>query len=350
MLARSPVPRLDAIQWLRAVAALSIAVHHALHEAAQASRIPSLQGILPLEAGVDLFFVISGFVMVHASRDQFGSPASILPFLRRRLARIVPIYWAATALFLVMTLFGAVSGGRAPPGAAEIAASLAFLPYARPDSLVQPVYGLGWTLNYEMAFYLLFALALPLRRERAVPLVVAILMALVAIGQLVPQSQTAPWFWTRPIILEFGFGMLIGHMALTGVRPARGTALALIFAALALFALGKLMPALLPDRALLYGLPAALLVIAALAVGEGGAGGQARRLATELGDASYALYLLHPFALRALALAAGPALAGVSPLLFVAVGVALACIAAILVWRFFEKPLTKALQGPKPGG
>ena len=349
MLARSPAPRLDAIQWLRALAALAICIHHALHEAAQAAQVASLQGVLPLSAGVDLFFVISGFVMVHASRDLFGSPAAILPFLRRRLARIAPIYWAATALFLLPMLLGASHGGRAPPEAGEIAASLGFWPYRRPDGEMQPVYGLGWTLNYEMFFYLLFALVLPLRRERAIPLLVLVLMALAAIGQFVPPSLGAPWYWTRPIILEFGFGMVIGQMALAGVRPTRRAALAMTAAALALLALGPLRPELLSERALSYGLPAALLVIAALAV-DGGSRRPACRLTTELGDASYALYLLHPFALRALAIAAGPALAGISPFLFVGVGAALSALLAIVVWRFFEKPLTKALQGPKPGG
>jgi exopolysaccharide production protein ExoZ len=346
MLARSPPGRIDAIQWLRALAALSIAFHHALHEAAQVARAPSLQGFLPLDAGVDLFFVISGFVMVHASRDLFGSRAAILPFLRRRLARIAPIYWAATALFLLLAAVGGTAG-RPPYSAMEIAASVAFIPYPRPDGLVQPVYGLGWTLNYEMAFYLLFALVLPLPRERAVPAVVLVLMALAAIGQIVPPSWTAPWFWTRSIVLEFGFGVLIGHMALSGVRPTPKSAIAMALAALALLALGRWQPMLLPDRALFYGLPAALLVIAALAV-EGTSGGRIGRWLAELGDASYALYLLHPFVLRALALAAGPAIAGVSPLPFVVLGVTLACVVAIMVWRWFERPLTRALQGPRP--
>jgi len=353
MLARTPLGPIASIQWLRALAALAVAAHHALHEAAQAANAPSLQGLLPLEAGVDLFFVISGFVMVHASRDLFGSPASIAPFLLRRLARIAPIYWASTLAFLLLAGGGLVSANRPPPSAGEIAASFAFLPYARPDGLAQPVYGLGWTLNYEMFFYLLFALALPLRRDLAVPAVVVSLMALVALGHAVPPEWVAPWFWTRSIILEFGFGMIIGQMALSGVRPTRGAALLMTAAALALLALGRLQPALLPDRALLFGLPAALIVIAALAVETGGRGFPARVMA-RLGDASYALYLLHPFALRGLAIVAGPALAGVSPLLFVVVGVTLASLAAMIVWRWFERPLTRALQeaarrAPPPG-
>ncbi len=348
MLARSPVAPILPIQWLRALAALLIVVHHGLHEVAQLQRGPSLQGLLPLEAGVDLFFVISGFVMVHSARDLFGSRAAILPFLRRRIARIAPIYWAATTLFLGLMLAGLVGGGRPMPGAAEIAASFAFWPYLRPDGLVQPIYSLGWTLNYEMVFYLLFALALPLPRERAVPALVGLLMVLVAIGQIVPPSLTALSFWTRPIILEFGFGMMIGQMALSGLRPTRGMAAVLAAAALALLAAGKLLPGLPPERALLHGLPAALIVLAALAFDEPRAEGPAVRFAARLGDASYALYLLHPFALRALAVFGGGLFAGLPAILYVATGVTLSCIIAMIAWRWFERPLTRALQGARP--
>jgi exopolysaccharide production protein ExoZ len=352
MLMRSPVSQLASIQILRAVAALAIVMHHGLHEAHQATQKVggsfAWQSVLPLEAGVDLFFVISGFVMVFASRDMFGSTGSIIPFLRRRLARIAPIYWLTTLLFLAVSLSGLAPLSRAPFSAEETIATFLFLPYLRPDGFLQPVYGLGWTLNYEMFFYLLFALALPFQRERAVPLVVITLMLLVTIGQFIPASLTAPYFWTRSIILEFGFGMIIGHMALSGIRPSRMTSALLAGAALALLALGVLAPNLLPDRALLYGLPAALLVIAALAFESDGQTQPATRLMTQLGDASYALYLLHPFVLRFLALVAGGMITAISPWLFLILGVTLSCIAAMIVWRWFEKPVTRALQGSKP--
>jgi exopolysaccharide production protein ExoZ len=351
MLMRSPVSQLASIQILRAVAALMIVLHHAMNETHLAAQKVggsfAWQFVLPLEAGVDLFFVISGFVMVFASRDMFGSAGSILPFLRRRLARIAPIYWLTTLLFLALSFSGLSPMSRPLPSADEIIATFLFLPYARPDGYLQPVYGLGWTLNYEMFFYLLFALALPLPRERAVPAVVIVLMLLVGVGQIVPASMTAPYFWTRSIILEFGFGMIIGHMALTGVQPSRAAAALLGIASLAWFALGSLAPKLLPDRALLYGLPSALLVIAALAFEDDGQGHPAIRLLTRLGDASYALYLLHPFVLRGLAVAAGGMLTAVSPLLFLILGVTLACAAAMIAWSWFERPVTRALQGPK---
>jgi exopolysaccharide production protein ExoZ len=351
MLMRSPVPQFASIQILRAVAALAITIHHGMHEADLAARKSGgtfdWQFTLPLEAGVDLFFVISGFVMVHASRDLFGSPASILPFLRRRLARIVPIYWMTTLAFLVLTFGGLSPATRPFPSAEELTATFLFIPYVRPDGYLQPLYGLGWTLNYEMFFYLLFALVLPWPREKAVPALVLVLMLLVAAGHLIPASQTAPHFWTRSIILEFGLGMIIGQMALSGVQPTRPAAAALALAALALFAFGSFAPALLPDRALLYGLPSALLVMAALALDDAKLRHPLAKGLRNLGDASYALYLLHPFALKGLTLLAGTAIAALSPLLFLILGVTLACIAAMIVWRGFEKPLTRALQGPK---
>ncbi len=351
MLMRSPVPQYASIQILRAVAALAITIHHAMHEADGVARKVggtfAWQHTLPLEAGVDLFFVISGFVMVHASRDMFGSPASILPFLRRRLARIVPIYWLTTLLFLGLASFSLSPATRPFPTGDEIVASLLFLPYLRPDGYLQPVYSLGWTLNYEMFFYLLFALVLPWPREKAVPALVCVLMLLVAAGHLIPSAATAPYFWTRSIILEFGLGMIIGHMGLSGVRPSRAVAFVLFGAAVVWLVLGKVAPALIPDRVLIYGLPAALLVVAALAFEGEGQGNPLMRGLSHLGDASYAIYLLHPFVLRGLALTVGPALAVISPALFLILGVTLASIAAMIAWRGFEKPLTRALQGPK---
>jgi exopolysaccharide production protein ExoZ len=346
--------QLPAIQALRAVAALAIVLLHAFQEADTLGRalggVFPMQRVLPLEAGVDLFFVISGFVMVYASRDAFGRTASIAPFLRRRLARIVPIYWAVTLVYIAISLGGLAPVNRPRPDVWEIGASFLFIPWlVGAGPLVQPVYSLGWTLNYEMAFYLLFACVLPLRRETAVPVLVAILMALVLAGQFVPSTQVQLHFWTRSIILEFAMGALIGQMALAGVRPSRGLAAGLAAAALALLWIGHARMGLFPDRALQYGLPAALVTIAALAFGGHGAQGLAARLLVRLGDASYAIYILHPFVLRGLAVTAGIALTRLSPWLYIAVCLVLVCCVSFAAWRWFERPVTKALQGSRQG-
>jgi exopolysaccharide production protein ExoZ len=349
----SPRPaQLPALQILRALAALSIALLHTMHDAetiaARGGGSLSLRDILPLSAGVDLFFVISGFVMVYASRDAFGSIASIGPFLRRRAARIIPIYWAATLLYLAISLGGLGPVNRVKPDGWEIAASFLFIPWPVGGSaLIQPVYSLGWTLNYEMMFYLLFALFLPLRREVAVPALVGLMMALVVAGKLIPASSVQLHFWTRSIILEFAFGAIIGHMALSGVRPTKATALVLTAAALTLFWLAATRAHLFPDRALAYGLPSALLVMAALAFNDMRTDTWPARLGIRLGDASYAIYILHPFAIRAVTVAAGGALMAISPWLYIAIALTLICAISVAAWRWFERPLTQALQGEK---
>jgi len=102
------VERIALIQVLRAIAALSVAVGHTQRNAilvAAANHREFDPILLDLtEAGVDLFFVISGFVMVFASRDLFATPGGGLVFLSRRIARIVPLYWSMTTIFLTAML------------------------------------------------------------------------------------------------------------------------------------------------------------------------------------------------------------------------------------------------------
>src|SRR5262249_39195350 len=85
-----------AIQILRAVAALGVLFYHTAHEVAARTGVTVPFGELVVGAGgVDLFFVISGFVMVYASERLFAQPGATRIFFLRRLARILPLYWAA---------------------------------------------------------------------------------------------------------------------------------------------------------------------------------------------------------------------------------------------------------------
>lgn len=340
----SATPRFPLVQMLRAVAALVVAAGHVLHDAAglpggAPSWIAAASGALPWHAGVDIFFVISGFVIVHASARLFGGgwPAA-RRFLVRRLGRIVPLYWAATALFLMVQAAspGAVHG--ALGGVGWVAASFLFLPWPRPDGLVQPVFGLGWTLNYEMLFYAVFALCVPLRRPAAIAAAVLALGLLVALAQVTALPGPLA-FWSDPIVLEFLFGVLLAGSLPLGWRLRGGARLALAAFGAALFCLD--LSASLP-RPLAFGLPALLLVAAAVLGRPGAALPAAERVAVLLGDASYAIYLTHPFPMRALAIV-WPRLhlpAGLYP------AVALAAILAVglAVHVAVERPLMRRLR------
>ncbi|WP_283214515.1 acyltransferase family protein [Methylorubrum aminovorans] len=347
--------KLVLVQGLRALAALMVVVHHAQNEAAILAGRTGADFIprhwLPWPAGVDIFFVISGFIIVHAAGPLYGRPGARSRFIAHRVARLVPLYWLVTGLYLALGLAmpALLSGEGGPPDAARTLASFLFWPMARPDGAVLPLYGLGWTLNYEMAFYALFALGLGFSRRGAVAWLVGALALVVLAGQLTPAAPVPLAFWSDPIVLEFAFGAGLGLLRADGFRlhaPSRAA-----LAAAGLFGLA-LAPSETSVRLLAWGLPAAFLVAAAV-LGrdrpESVPGGGAARLlgaAERLGDASYALYLLHPFVLRAVReglLRTGLA-APLGPWPSLVLLVVLTLPAALLVHRWVERPLTRLVR------
>ncbi len=350
-------PMLTQVQVLRAIAAGAVALRHAQHDAAtlslQNGHVFHAWNPIPWSAGVDVFFVISGLIMVHASRQLFATPGGGRLFLSRRIARIVPLYWIVTTLYVAVALLAPTLLNQTYINARFILASYLFIPAVRPDGIVQPAYELGWTLNYEMFFYVLFAAAIALPLRWAAASVLATLTALVIAGQLAAPLGEPLAFWTNPILLEFAFGVVIGVMLAQGVRfdgPRRAALVAAGLFALMLAAAYPELYRVLP-RPLIYGLPAALIVAAA-ALGTHGSqpAGLLARWGAAAGDASYALYLLHPFVIRALRIAfwrtgllvwLGP---WFGPWVFVAVAVPFCLMAALVTYYCLEKPLTRRLR------
>lgn len=332
------------------MAALAVAMLHAQHDAgALAARLGSAftPPAFPWAAGVDIFFVISGFVMVHASRGLFGGEGASRLFLARRIARIVPIYWAVTTLYLALAFAAPALLNSEVLDPLFVLASYLFFPMNRPDGTPQPLYSLGWTLNYEMAFYALFALAVPFARRTAVVGLIGVLCAVAALGHVF--SPPMPFsFWANPIILEFAFGLALGLARAEGVRLGGIARLALLAGGVALLAadFSRNEAMLTLPRFLAHGVPAALIVAAA-ALGEGTRGsGRLMRWGEALGDSSYALYLVHPFAIRA-----GREIvwrSGLAPLIgpwgYVVLCLAVATLAALAVHALFERPATRAAR------
>jgi exopolysaccharide production protein ExoZ len=344
------VSKLAPIQILRAFAALCVVVFHAESDAAVVgARLGTgfvRSDALPWLAGVDIFFVISGFIMVYASSRWFGSARAPRVFLAHRIARIVPLYWATMIVYLAVVLLAPLLLNSEYLAPRFVIASFLFIPAARPDGLVQPLYSLGWTLNYEMFFYALFAIAIRFPRRLSVPALIATLILLVLFGNAFAPLPQPLAFWSDPIILEFAFGMALGWASAEGFflnRPAR---LAFALAGLALMAVDLSRPwELALPRPLAYGLPATFLVAsAALASPERrSAENLLIRWGVVLGDASYALYLLHPFVIRALRelVTRTTIAAQIGPWGFVMVSILCAAAAAICVNRVFERPITR---------
>ncbi|PPQ29555.1 acyltransferase family protein [Rhodopila globiformis] len=338
------------VQGLRAIAALSVAFLHVANDAITAGRDPAgwiaaINGFMPWAAGVDIFFVISGFVIVHASANLFAVPGGGRVFLRRRLIRIVPLYWTMTTLFLATLLLqrSAVHGAMGGPG--FILASYAFLPWPRPDGLMEPALGLGWTLNYEMFFYLVLTPFLRLPRAWAVLGSAACLALFVAAGQVHGFHAAALRFWSNPIVLEFVAGMGLALAVAHGLTLPGWLRLALVATACA--GLHLMAGAPEPWRALAHGLPGALLVAAAVAGRRPERSTPAMRILVRLGDASYALYLCHPFVMRGFSLLGahlGPPTAA-SGILYVGLSLATAQLCALAINAGFERKLSAMLKG-----
>jgi peptidoglycan/LPS O-acetylase OafA/YrhL len=348
-IAASRSPTIPAIQLLRALAATAVVAFHVQFDIVSKIGTPgSLPAVFDLGgAGVDLFFVISGFVMVYSSESLFGRAGARRTFLLRRIARIVPLYWAMTSIMLVYVVARGFGPSDASPTLAL--ASYLFIPYWRPSGVIDPLYGVGWTLNYEMFFYVIFALAILARREIAVAGIAVFFAALVLIAPtagLLPQQGV---YLADPLILEFVLGMGIAVAYRAGLRLLPAASILLVVLAIAAMAWTASPWQIGLPRWIGWGAPAALAV-AALTLIERQV--PVPRMLEELGDASYALYLTHPAIISvARALSNKGYLApATAPWLYLIAYMAICIATSLVVHRFVEKPMTVAARRVLEGG
>jgi peptidoglycan/LPS O-acetylase OafA/YrhL len=341
---------LSSVQFLRALAATAVVAFHV-----QKDLVDKFSSGLPVNldagaAGVDLFFVISGFVMVHSSELLFGRTNAPATFMLRRIVRIVPLYWLMTSIMLAYVVARGFAQSDASPTLAL--ASYFFVPNLRPSGDFGPLYGIGWTLNFEMFFYLVFGVALMAPRATwVVTVVAASLVALILVGQFTTYLPLPIAYLADPIILEFVYGMMLAMIYRAGLRLSQSAATILLVAALLEFGWFNIAwfdcaasssSAFNLPRWITYGVPAAQTV-AALTLLD-------RKLAfpyfETLGDASYALYLVHPAVIALVrAVATRGAVDPVAAPWLYFLGLVTLCIgAALLVHRWLEKPMTQGLK------
>ena len=343
-------PKLRNIQALRAVAALMVVfVHLAGPDGFERTYLEGPVRFdvlhLPGSAGVDLFFVISGVVMMITAWPSRGRARGALRFLRRRVARVVPMYWLVTAIlvpaYLAPRAVANLDGGHAP----DLLASVLLLPQEG-----YPLLLVGWSLVFEMWFYVLFALALTLGR-RGLVYVMAPWVAVVLALHLTVGGASNPYvvFGANLMHLEFVMGIGVGYLILMGhlVRPRVTIAVGLLLGVAAL-TYGHMHAAEFPSswyRTLGVGTAAAACIYGATVL-ELRRQNVLPRALQRLGDASYSLYLTHVLVLAIV----GPAVAGIpstSPLahvLLLLVALA-ACIGtALVVHQLVERPLLRLLR------
>jgi peptidoglycan/LPS O-acetylase OafA/YrhL len=335
------------IQVLRAIAALLVVHAHAAG--------PTGLGLRWVGGadGVDLFFVISGFIIAYVAALD---PSQ---FMTRRLIRIVPIYWTSTlALYLLVVamprLFHTTSSDPV-----LLVRSLAFLPTASGlhtgDGIPHPTLSGGWTLNYEMYFYAVFAVALAGSRPRATRLAVALLLAVLATIQFTPlRDHPVAYFYGHPIILEFAYGIAAFHVVRwveirrRMVAGPRGEPVALVAGAvlgLVALAFNHELFGFAP-RWLASGIPAFGVVVCAVMLERVHGLRITNRWVILAGDASYVMYLIHAYMVfGVLRLVVGHPRMTELPGQLVTLGLmAVSTVAAIAIYRWYEQPILRALK------
>lgn len=332
--------RIDGLQWGRGIAALAVVFAHALvHPLPGLSEFPRMLGIV----GVTLFFVISGFIMVVTTGQARFDPLS---FLAHRLLRIAPLYYLLTSLtaILVLALPSFFKHTVFEPG--HFLMSLLFIPDIRPESgEIVPLLKLGWTLNFEMFFYVVFALLFWMRAMARAVVLTVLFVGLAVLGGRVAFESPVMEFYTRNDILSFVAGTWVGIAFNAGLIMRFGPAMRGILAfGVLLLTLDYLwFASWIADKRI----PIALICAAAVWVLAGFFERQDSWILTAIsfaGDSSYSIYLAHMFAIGGMVAVLPHLIPGVSYPALVVASVLAGIGLGIMCYLVLERPVQRATR------
>jgi exopolysaccharide production protein ExoZ len=335
-----PLPKASgevrSIQYLRGFAACGVLLFHAAERAGWSFGVGA--------AGVDVFFVISGFIMWVVTCRRSPSPTE---FLVRRIQRIVPLYWGLTLLVAAVAVLVPSAFPAMNPSPGHVILSLLFVPHRDAGGYIAPLIVPGWTLDYEMFFYLLFAAGL-LAPAKARPWAMTLALVGLAAIRWLGDTHNAVWSTlTNPLLLEFGAGLWLGKAWSERRLPGRAFGWTLLVAGLLAFAAVTVAQIdVEPVRVLVWGLPALALVAGAVSLEQAGPLPHWWPLRA-LGDASYSVYLIHGLAVSAAArLLQIVGLEAPIPLFFASILAGLA--AGLAAYQLVEKPMMKLFRTGMP--
>jgi exopolysaccharide production protein ExoZ len=249
--------------------------------------------------GVDVFFVISGFIITTIAGDGRFNPKD---FLIRRAFRIIPAYWAATLLITILAVVMPSQFRTTIPTTEGLVKSLLFIPSLDPKA---PLLLLGWSLNFEAFFYVLFASLFFLKSETRTLILLGIFALLIGIGQFATGLGYVEAIYTSPSLIGFVLGTILAQAHRHGLFARFSAQLRWT----TIPALCVLLVAFYTDdwnggeeialwKHVLMSSTALSIVQFALNHEAGGWVGKVKSL-KYLGDTSYSIYLFHIFAVGA---------------------------------------------------
>lgn len=338
------------IQLLRGIASLLVVFMHVTVNAKEISNQIFLGGFFKFGgAGVDIFFVLSGFIITYTSRKGIGHFNKLLPFLSRRFIRIFPTYWIIIGMFLLLQIILPAFYKTHYSFTAENFLSTWFL---LPGHTM--VNGVSWTLTNELFFYALFSLAFLIPGKRiAFSLSMLYAVALIVIPIFGYNAQHGN-YWINLIMLPMNVEFFMGVLAATIIPYiSKALSMPLVIGGSIIFLLNAILSNqgfyLLPDsfnRVLFFGIPS-FLIVTGLVKYELSKNIRVHNILLSLGEASYSLYLLHlPLVVAGIKIIARFNIENniiLHGLLFLLIGII--CFASILFYKWVEKSLINKLKG-----
>lgn len=303
------------LELLRYVAAMLVVCVH----------IPTLNfGLI----GVDIFFVISGFVMMHSTERTSKD------FLKKRIIRIVPSYYIFTIMTFSVALIAPSILNNTTPDFVHLLKSLAFIPFDKNGIGHFPILFVGWTLNFEIFFYIVFSVALALNSKLRAELTCVFLIAIYHAA--LSQNEFPFSAYGDEIIFEFLLGIIV-FLICVKKHFLRAISLLLLVVVSLILSEGYEI-----GRFLKWGIPAAIIVAFAVLYIEKL---HIPNLVFSLGGCSYVLYLSHPFIIQFFDKITGwfemglhfKIAATVSSILLVNLG-------AFLLFKIIDQPVTNFLR------
>jgi exopolysaccharide production protein ExoZ len=354
---RSGPGKLPTIQILRGIAAALVVFHHLSGVVPTHIGHPSwfANNRLPLigAAGVDIFFVISGFIMFYTTTQKSGRMDAGV-FLLKRTLRIYPLYWFWTSVLLLVALSKLVPMNHTHD--IDFFVSSYLLIPAFNGLTFHPFLDQGWTLSFEMLFYCIFSLSIWLSTRRSILIFLASsFVGLSLLSLIFPQGSGIKYLLSNTLIVEFLFGVALAKLFLLAPHGTRRKPIS-TWVPVALVALGVtllLSTTLIHPtddtwltlsrwRFIFWGIPSALIVFGFASVNQ--------KLTNPglvlLGDASYSTYLAHVFLLRALRLSFehSSTLRTLPADVELVIATVLTIFVTVLTYLWVERPLTAVLQ------
>ncbi len=328
--------RYDGVQALRFFAALLVLITHSTFYTS--NRLSNDIGVWNNGAlGVDIFFVISGFVMMMAIPKYIGIDRGWRIFALTRLERIVPLYWIATSIKLLTVIAAPAIVVSGQTNLMYLIKSYLFLPAFRADGRAEPLLGVGWTLVLEVFFYSLIVLSLAINKSPfKISTLILCICTVISFFNFDGSKELSVYF--TPRMIEFVLGMLIAKHA-----PINHSNLKI---ALSLIIIGITILLLQPfsgegaQHIVLRSIPSAIVVLGVVWLEP--YLGRMSPMLVKLGAASYALYLFHPLIAPAI-----PAILAKLDIRIPALSIALCVIIAIIatygIYLWVERPIAKYL-------